>query len=175
MTKTRLLAGIVAITSLTLACPASAGTWKHEYVSNDGNVLTYVEDGKIVFYMGCGRGFAIAAKYPGTPGKEGDDAKVTISTSKASMTFKGDFEEPIDYVFPEPRKSATTWHQVYLGLMHSDPRVFGKAWNAKKARVLDMLDSHGPVTISAGKNSYQLPAIDVESDWHKAIDVCKFD
>jgi hypothetical protein len=166
-----ILAGLVFV----FVSPALAGSWKHDYVANDGNVLTYVEDGKIAFYVSCGRGFVIAAKYPGKPGKDGADGNLTISTSRASMTFKGQFEKSVDYVDPEPRKSATTWYQVYLGLMHTDPRVFGDAWNAKKARVLDMLDSHGPITISAGKNSYQLPAIEVESDWHKAIDVCKFD
>jgi hypothetical protein len=52
--------------------------------------------------------------------------------------------------------------------------VFGKKWNAKKARVLDILDSHGPITISGGDTSYQLPAINAGSNWHKAIEECKF-
>ena len=33
-------------------------------------------------------------------------------------------------------------------------------------------DSHGPITVSAGKNSYQLPAIDA-GDWHNALETCK--
>lgn len=167
-----ILPGLVAL--VVGVGPASAGTWKHEYISNDGNVLTYTEDGKVIFYMGCGRGFAIAAKYPGKARKEGD-AEIAISTSRGRMTFKGEFEEPVEVQDPVPMNFATTFHQTYLGLRKNDPRVFGDAWNAKKARVLDMLDAHGPITISAGKDSYQLPAIDVTSDWHKAIDVCKFD
>jgi hypothetical protein len=174
MTRTTLLAAIVVIALHGLSSPASAaGGWKHQYVSNDGNVLTYTEDDKVIFYMGCGRGFAISVRYPGKAKKEGD-AEITIATSKGRMAFKGEFEEPIKVSDPAPMNFATTFHQAYLGYLHSDPYVFGKQWNAKKAAVLDMLDAHGPITISAGKNSYQLPAIDVTSDWHKAIDECKF-
>jgi len=172
--RAALLVAIIVIALDGLATPASAESgWKHQFVSNDGNVLTYTEDGKVIFYMACGRGFAISVKYPGKTKKEGD-AEIAIATSKGRMAFKGDFEEPIEVSDPVPMKFATTFHQAYLGYMHSDPRVFGKEWNEKKARVLDMLDSHGPITISAGRNSYQLPAIDVTSDWHKAIDECKF-
>jgi hypothetical protein len=177
MSRAGPLAAIVAITLLGLVCSASADPaehgWKHQYVSNDGNVLTYSDDGKVIFYMGCGRGFAISVKYPGKAKKQ-FDAEITIATSKGRMAFKGEFEEPIEVSDPAPMNFATTFHQAYLGYMHSDPHVFGKEWNAKKARVLDMLDAHGPITISAGKTSYQLPAIDVASDWHKAIDECKF-
>jgi hypothetical protein len=55
--------------------------------------------------------------------------------------------------------------------LHPDSRILTKEWNAKKARILNMLDSKGPITISAERKSYQLPA----SDWHKAIDECKLD
>ncbi|WJR77081.1 hypothetical protein [Bradyrhizobium sp. NP1] len=159
-----LLAAIVA--SAALASPACAGTWRHEYVSNDGNVLTYSEGGKTVFYVGCGRGFAIHVKYPATAKQEGD-ADIAISTARGRMTFNGDFEDP--EVF-----KGTDFGQAYLGYVHSDPRVFGRKWNATKARVLNMLDSRGPITISAEGHSYRIPPVDVTSDWHKALDECKF-
>ena len=50
--------------------------------------------------------------------------------------------------------------------------MFGKRWNATKARLLNMLDAKGPITISAGKDSYQLPPIDA-GDWHKGLESCK--
>jgi hypothetical protein len=62
--------------------------------------------------------------------------------------------------------------QAYLGYLHSDPRVFGKKWNAVKSRLLNMLDSKGTITISAGKNSYGLPPIDA-GDWHQGLQTCK--
>jgi hypothetical protein len=153
--------------------PAFAGTWKYEFVQNDGHVVTYVEDGKTIFYIGCGRGFALHAKYPSTPKTEGD-ATIQIATARDRVTFKGEFEEPIEATDPVPGNFATTFVQTYLGYAKRDPRVFGKAWDAQKARVLDMLDSHSPITISAGKDSYQLPAIDAGDDWHKKLDACQF-
>ena len=70
----------VIVLALALA-PAFAGTWKHEVVPNDGDVLTYSADGKIQFYLGCGRGFALHVKYPGEAKQEGE-ADIAIATSK---------------------------------------------------------------------------------------------
>ncbi len=170
----RLHTSLTILVSLLCLSAASAGTWKHEYVSNDGNVLTYSEDGKIIFYMSCGRGFVIAARYPGQAKKEGD-AEIAIATSKGRQALMGEFEQPVEVQDPVPRNFATSFRQVNLNYPHADKRIFGREWNAKKARLLDLLDAHGPVTISAGKNSYQLPTIDVAADWHRLIDVCKFD
>lgn len=156
------LASSLALVSLGLA-PASAA-WKHEVVPNNGDELTYRENGKLVFYLGCGRGFALHVKYPGQASKEGK-ADIAISTARGRMTFNGEFEDPDVF-------GGTDFSQAYLGYLHSDPQVFGKKWNATKARLLDMLDSHGPITVSAGKNSYQLPAIDA-GDWHNALETCK--
>jgi hypothetical protein len=157
---------VATLAAIALASPALAGTWKHEYVANDGNILTYTENGKTVFYIGCGRGFAIHVKYPGQAKKEGD-ADIAISTSRGRMAFNGEFEDPEEF-------KGTDFRQTYLGYSRRDDEVFGKKWNAKKARVLDILDSHGPITISGGDNSYRLPAIDAGSNWHKAIEECKF-
>jgi len=153
----------VIVLALALA-PAFAGTWKHEVVPNDGDVLTYSADGKTQFYLGCGRGFALHVKYPGEAKQEGE-ADIAISTSRGKMTFNGDFEDPSVF-------GGTDFRQSYLGYLHSDPRVFGKKWNAVKARLLNMLDSNGPITISAGGRSYRLPAIEA-GDWHKALDSCR--
>jgi hypothetical protein len=95
------------------------------------------------------------------------EADIAISTSHGRMTFNGDFEDPEIF-------KGTDFKQTYLGYSRRDDYVFSKKWNATKARVLNMLDSHGPTTISAGDNSYRLPAIDAGGDWHKAIDECKF-
>jgi hypothetical protein len=157
---------LIVLFALAPVSPAEAG-WSHKYVSNDGNVLTYTESGKTVFYIGCGRGFAIHVRYPSRAKPQGD-AGLSISTARGRMTFNGGFENPEIF-------GGTDWQQAYLGYLHSDPRVFGKKWNATKARVLDMLDSKGPITISADGESYQLPAIDVASDWHHALVECRFD
>jgi hypothetical protein len=150
--------------SLAAASSAAAGAWKHEVVANDGDVLTYTEDGKQKFFLGCGRGFAPHVKYPGTARKDGE-AEIALSTSKGRMRFIGWFEDP--EVF-----GGTDFAQTYLGYDRHDPLVFGKKWNAIKAQLLNMLDADGPITVSAGSHSYQLPAIDAGA-WHKGLEECK--
>ena len=137
----------------------AAGSWKHQVVANDGDVLTYSDDSKVTFYLGSGRGFALHVKHPGEAGKEGK-ARITISTAKGKMAFEVDFEQPFDARDPVPMNFATEFRQTYLGYAKQVPRVFGKKWNAVKSRLLDVLDSNGPLTISAGNDSYQLSAID---------------
>lgn len=154
-----LLIGWLAVTA-----PAAAGAWKHEVVANNGDELTYRDNGRLAFYLGCGRGFALHVKYPG-PAKTEGDAAIAISTAKGRMTFNGEFEDADTF-------GGTDFRQTYLGYLRSDPRVFGKKWNAIKSRLLRMLDTKGPITIAAGKHSYQLPPIDA-GDWRGGLEVCK--
>src|SRR5450755_4670052 len=72
----------------TLAPAADAGGWKYQVVPDDGHELTFTDDGKVTFYLGCGRGFALQLKYPGEAGKEGK-ARVTIASGNTKMTFDG--------------------------------------------------------------------------------------
>ena len=153
----------VLVALVALATPA-AGAWKHEVVANNGDELTYRDDGKLLFYLGCGRGFALHVKYPGPARKEGE-ADIAVSTSKGRMTFNGAFEDPDLF-------GGTDFAQTYLGYRRSDPRVFGKKWNATKSRLLNMLDANGPITITAGKHSYRLPPIDA-GDWRRALEACR--
>ena len=161
---TLIFAAGVLMASFFAAAPAIAGTWKHEVDKNDGDVLVYTEDGKQKFYIGCGRGFALHVKYPGTAKKDGE-AEIALSTSKGRMTFIGWFENP--EVF-----KGTDFAQTYLGYDRLDPAVFGKKWNALKARLLNMLDSGGPITVSAGSHSYKLPPIDAGA-WHQGLEKCE--
>jgi hypothetical protein len=55
---------------------------------------------------------------------------------------------------------ATDFQQLYLGYAKHDERVFGKKWFALRSRLYALLGSAKPQPISAGKDSYQLPAID---------------
>jgi hypothetical protein len=69
----KLLAGIIAISGIALA--SAAGGWKYQVIPNDGHVLTYSNDGKVTFYLGCGRGFALHVKYPGQAKKDGSGSR----------------------------------------------------------------------------------------------------
>lgn len=165
------LPALIAVACVALTPASAAGGWKHQVIPNDGDVLTYSEDGKVIFYLGCGRGFALHTKYPGATNKEGK-ARIAISNGKASMAFDGEFEQPVKVEDPVPMNFATEFRQTYLGYAKHDPAVFGKKWNAIKSRLLNMLDSNRPITISAGKDSYQLPPIDA-GGWRRGIETCR--
>ena len=58
-----------------------------------------------------------------------------------------------------------------LGFRRSDPEIFGKRWKAKLMRLADLLGSGLPLTISAGKDSFQLPPNDSQN-WRELFDGC---
>jgi hypothetical protein len=165
-----LLASLLAIGSIAPATPAAASAWKYQVVPNDGHVLTYSEDDKVTFYLGCGRGFALQLKYPGEVKKDGK-ARIAISNGNTKMTFDGEFVPNVVVEVPVPMNFATEFAQTYLGYAKNDPQVYGKKWLSLRARFYALLGAGEPLTISAGKNSYQLPAIDA-ADWRKPFERC---
>ncbi len=166
----KLLAIIIATGCIGLAPASAAGGWKYQVIPNDGHVLTFSDDGKVTFYLGCGRGFALQVKYPGAARKEGK-ARITISSAKAKMAFDGEFVPPVEVQDPVPTNFATEFAQTYLGYAKQDPRVYGKKWLALRARLYALLGSGDPLTIAAGRSSYQLPPIDA-AGWRKPFEGC---
>jgi hypothetical protein len=170
---TMLLTALVLLGRPGLARAADAGSWKYQVVPNDGHVLTYSEDGKVTFYLGCGRGFALQLKYPGEAGKEGK-ARVTIASGSKKMTFIGEFVPNVVVEVPVPMNFATEFAQTYLGYAKNDPRVYGKEWLTLQARLYALLGSGRPLTIAAGDSHYQLPPIDA-ADWRQRFERCGLD
>jgi len=163
MTDQRLLAALAIVSSLGVSqAPAAEGAWKFEVDNRDQPVLTYIESGKEVFMIGCGRALGLHVRYPATAKKEGT-ARVTLANSKTRMTFVGEFEEP-------DATGVTTFLQWDLGDRRQDPRLYGKAWKRERDRVLDLLAS-GPITVSAEGRSYQLPAAKIPR-WKEAFHQC---
>ena len=111
----KLLAGITAISGIALVPASAAGAWKYQVIPNDGHVLTYSNDGKVTFYLGCGRGFVLHVKYPGEAKKDGK-ARISISSGKDRMTLDGAFEEPIEVQDPAPMNFATDFPAALSGL-----------------------------------------------------------
>ena len=159
---------------LTIATPAAsawqAGAWKYEVSRNDGHELTFNEDGRVTFILSCGRGFALQVKYPGASKEEGK-ARISLSSGKSSMTFDGEFVPQLKVEAPGPRDYATEFRQTWLGYAKNDPQVYGKRWLATRSRLYALLGSGEPLTISAGKNSYQLPPIDA-ANWRRPFERC---
>ena len=168
--STLLLAAVIAIGGIGFTPASAAEGWKYQVIPNDGHVLTYSRDDKVTFYLGCGRGFALQIKYPGEPRKEGK-ARITLSSAKAKMTFDGEFVEPVQVEDPVPMNFATEFAQTYLGYAKRDPQVYGKKWLALRSRLYALLGSGDALTISAGKDSYQLPPIDA-AGWRTPFERC---
>lgn len=155
---------------LALGSPAGAGEWKYAVSRNDGHQLTFNENGRVTFFLGCGRFFALQVKYPGKPQAEGR-ARITITSANSSMTFDGEFVPPVKVDVPEPMDFATEFAQAYLGYARNDPRVYGKDWLAKRARLYALLGSGEALTIAAGKNSFRLPPVDA-ANWRTPFERC---
>jgi hypothetical protein len=157
------LLGIVAVMSgfgLCEALPAGdvwKGSWKFE-IDRRGPWLGYYDtSGKTVFRIGCGMHFEMDAVYPGASPKQDDtEASITIANGKTQMDFAGFIfpsADPDSGFFPD----LPFFNQPDLG----HPELDEDKWHALENRVLDLLGSGQPLTISAEGKSYVLPPINV--------------
>jgi hypothetical protein len=161
----KLSAGFAGIVWIALLTSSFAGAWKFEEDSRGTPLLTYAENGKTIFFLGCGRGLGLHAKYPGVARKSGE-VSITVASAGASMVLDGGFEEP------PGDDMATDFVQWDLGYRRQDAELYGKRWKAQFAQLLDLLGSGQPLTISAGKDSYQLPTNNV-ANWRAPFDGCR--
>ncbi len=159
-----IVAGALVASLFALATPALAGAWKFQREARGHPELRYIEDGKTTFYIGCGHAFGLHLKYPGTPGENEKPASIAITSGKSSMTFNGQFSEPFEDM-------ATTFLQWDLGYARQDPDLYGKKWDVVRNRLLDLLDTGQPLSISAGKDSYMLPPNNAKK-WRKPFEDC---
>ena len=148
----RLAAGLLAL-GLSPAV-ATDGAWTFALDEREQPGLTYSEGGDDIFFIGCGRAFAVHAVYPGNAKRTGK-AAITIAAERRRMVLRGEIDEP--GAGDPGRARFTQWD---LGYRRQNPALFGKAWRARENRLLDLLDSGRPLTISAGKKSYALPPVD---------------
>jgi hypothetical protein len=161
----KILAGLLTAGWIGLSSTAAAaGAWKYGEDSRGHPELQYLANGKATFFIGCGRAFGLHVHYPGIAGKSEQPASITISAGKASMVFKGEFQETTEDM-------ATEFLQWDLGYRRQDPELFGKRWKAKLTRLLDLLGSGKPLKVSAGKDSFQLPPNDAQN-WREPFDGC---
>lgn len=156
---------IILMTALVISAPvpAVAGSWKLEFDSRELPSVSYMEDGKTVFLLGCGRAFGLHAKYPGTPGKSGK-ASLSIGSPRSRMTLVGEFEET-------DGGDLTTFVQWDLGFSRQDPELFGKRWDRLLSRLLSLIERADPLVISTARSEYRLPRVDAPG-WRSAIEKC---
>lgn len=152
---------------LVLASPpdlAAAGLWRLEFDNRELPALSYTEDGHLIFLLGCGRAFGLHAKYPGMAGSSGK-AALTIGNGRKTMKLAGEFEEL------SGDDDLTNFVQWDLGFSRQDPDLFGTRWERIESRLLDLIESASPLTISGETGSYQLPRIDAPN-WRSSIERC---
>ncbi|PIT05689.1 hypothetical protein TSA1_36895 [Bradyrhizobium nitroreducens] len=157
-------AAALALALLTAPSLASAGSWKLEFDNRDLPSLSYRDQGKITFMLGCGRALGLHARYPGEAGRAGK-ATITIGSRRKSMKLVGEFEEI------SADDDATNFVQWDLGYSRQDPELFGRRWKRAEARLLDLMERASPLTISSRTASYRLPKIDA-AGWRAAIEKC---
>ncbi|WP_129591014.1 hypothetical protein [Bradyrhizobium shewense] len=146
------------------SAPAAAGSWRLEFDNRQLPSLSYSEDGKLTFVLGCGRAFGLHAKYPGKAGRAGK-ATLMIGDGRRTMKLVGELEEL------SGDDDLTNFVQWDLGFSRQDPDLFGKRWKRVEKHLLDLLGGASPLTISSKTASYQLPKIDAP-DWRASIERC---
>ena len=138
---------------------AAGGTWKYGREDRGHPQLTYSENGKNVFMVGCGHAFAIHAVYPGAPKKDEAKATITVSNGKSKMNFTGKIDSGYSSEDPPHTAHFIQWD---LGYARQDDDLYGKKWKALEAKLFDLLDVGKPLTVSAEGKRYVLPPIDVK-------------
>ena len=155
------IAAIVVGLGGSEAFPADSawkGAWKFEMAHQGQPWLGYYDPkGKTVFLIGCGTHFEVLAAYPATPKQDGrQGAKITIASGKTQMDFVGFVDIGSEHTPPDVKM----FDQADLGF----PDLEQDKWRALEYRVLDILSSGQPLTISAEGKSYVLPPVK-ESRW----------
>ena len=104
------------------------------------------------FLIGCGNHFEVLAVYPATPKQDGrQGTTITIASGKTQMDFAGFVDVGSEHTPPDVKM----FDQADLGF----PDLEQDKWRALENRVLELLDSGQPLTISAEGKSYVLPPV----------------
>jgi len=156
----RLLGIVVALMWLGVSAAMAAGrpskdmlggAWTLEMDRYDRPWLTFHDTNrKTVFRFGCGTHDELDAVYPGeAPKQDHTEATITIGNGKTRMDFAG-----FTYSGPESFPPDTSmFNQADLG----HPGLADDKRGALEDRVLDLLGSGHPLTVSAEGKSYVLP------------------
>src|ERR1700675_4140540 len=90
LSVSKILSFPVAAWLILSATFAADGIWKFEIdKSGDEPSISYYENDKAVFVVGCGRAFGLHVAFPASAKKAGAKATITIANAKARMTFRG--------------------------------------------------------------------------------------
>jgi hypothetical protein len=147
------LAAAVSCLSLMTAFAALAeGAWTFGHEFRGHPEVKFVGAGQQKFELGCGRAIGLWIAYAG-PGKIGDQAEMTLSNGKTTLTYQGEIAEGAPFETKAPY--FLVWD---LGAPHGDP-----ALNPLLDALLDFMSAGAPITVSSGGASFELPAPKIEN------------
>jgi hypothetical protein len=172
--RAALLCGPLVVTALAVdngsAATLLGGKWKFSTQDQDQPDLSFADDKRTIFDVGCGGRFTLWAVHPSASKKlpMDDVVKVTLTIGNGTTTRQlvGILQAGFgDTRFGEhfPRTTAYVV-QTDLGYDRRSLETYGDKWRKDEAQLLDFLDSGGPLTISAEGASYTLPPIGI-ADW----------
>jgi hypothetical protein len=162
---------------------AAGGTWAFIIDRQDQPNLIYSENGNDAFFLGCGLEPALYANYPGAADHTGD-ASIAISNGTDSLVLKGAIvTPPTNTILNKDGLTVTTpktgdsipaqFVQWNYGFSRQDTsEETEKASDAIEARLLNMLDSKKPLTISAEGKSYVLPPVNAPNWKARFTKIC---
>jgi hypothetical protein len=166
-----LLAGFVVTSASAANNTPLEGKWKFSTEDQDQPDLSFADDKRTIFDVGCGARFVLWAVHPLAAKKPPNDeagvkVTLTIGNGKTTRKLTGLMEAGFGDTRLGDHYPKTTVYvvQTDLGYDHSSPEAYGDKWRKDEAALLDFLDSGGPLTISAEGASYTLPRIGI-SDW----------
>ncbi|MGD9924889.1 MAG: hypothetical protein AB7V13_26085 [Pseudorhodoplanes sp.] len=135
---------------------AASGSWRFERDPRGNPELSFVRDGKVIFYVGVGRAVAVWIAYPGPPQPDGK-AQVTLKTTAQTWTLEGELQN--EHAFTNKDQPATYFVNWDLGLDRSkkEYRNISRRYN----RFIDTLFSSKAIYIASRAGVITLPAISI--------------
>jgi hypothetical protein len=138
------------------------GIWKFAQDNRDQPELTYVESGKTIFFLGCGRAVGFHIVYPGKD-RPGGRVSLSIANTKSKLIFPGEIEMGFD------DDDSTTPYVVSwnFGLDQGMPGI-----TEKLKALFAVITVQEPLVISAEKGNYQIPPVSIPGVAAKFMKEC---
>lgn len=134
-------AAATAVLALALISALKAdGAWK--FLDQDNEHVQYVDGDRTIFWLGCSKYTGFSAVYP-DQSRKGGQAKVQLANGKTALNFTGTLQ---------PDDNGTVDITVILDDVSVKP----------VDQVVALLGAGLPITVSAAKGSYALPAPTIE-------------
>ena len=132
------------------------GNWNFSRENREHPQLEFVQDRKVLFYLGVGRAYGLHIACPGPRHPDGP-AKLTISTPLGRKVLRGEFTDGSDD-FKNP--AATYFLQWDMGFDRSQEDGMDKA-GEEFVRFLNFLASAREITIDVDGHTMVLPRVTV--------------